>query len=168
MNMPIFKIAFFSLAVLFFVQCKKEKLITNYEVVETPSFGDNLNKDKDKTNIEFHSILTTNLFQKPSSINELTRTDRVIQSCGDKTLINEVIISNYMNTSFVKLPTRKFMLDSTEKFVTDTYIRFFIRRPTEAEKTWFINFINSSKANPNFRPELVYSSFSASDEYMFY
>jgi hypothetical protein len=73
-----------------------------------------------------------------------------------------------MNTSFVKLPTRKFMIDSTEKFITDTYIRFFIRRPTEAEKTWFINFINANKANPNFRPELVYTSFSASDEYMFY
>jgi hypothetical protein len=168
MNMPIFKITIFGLVVLFFTQCTKEKIITNYEVVETPSYGDNLNKDKDKTNIEFHSILTTNLFQKPSSINELTRTDRVIQSCGDKTLINEVIISNYMNTSFVKLPTRKFMIDSTEKFITDTYIRFFIRRPTEAEKTWFINFINANKANPNFRPELVYTSFSASDEYMFY
>ena len=128
--MPIFKLAVFSLVVFFFIQCTKEKIITNYEVVETPSYGDNLNKDKDKTNIEFHSILTTNLFQKPSSINELTRTDRVIQSCGDKTLINEVIISNYMNTSFVKLPTRKFMIDSTEKFITDTYIRFFIRRPT--------------------------------------
>jgi hypothetical protein len=137
-------------------------------VVETPSYGDNLNKDKDKTNIEFHSILTTNLFQKPSSINELVRTDRVIQSCGDKTLINEVIISNYMNTSFVKLPSRQMMVDSTEKFVIDTYIRFFIRRPTEAEKTWFINFINANKANPNFRPELVYTSFAASDEYMFY
>lgn len=168
MNTHISKIAVFSLMILFFTQCKKENIITNYEVTETPSYGDNLNKDKDKTNIEFHSILTTNLFQKPSSINELSRTDRVIQSCGDKTLINEVIISNYMNTSFVKLPSRQFMLDSTEKFVVDTYIRFFIRRPSEAEKTWFINFINANKSNPNFRPELVYSSFSASDEYMFY
>ena len=168
MNTHIFKPALFSLLIFFFSECKKEKLMTDYEVVETPSYGDNLNKDKDKTNIEFHSILTTNLFQKPSSINELSRTDRVIQSCGDKTLINEVIISNYMNSSNVKLPSRQMMIDSTEKFVVDTYIRFFIRRPTEAEKTWFINFINSNKSNPNFRPELVYTAFSASDEYMFY
>ena len=153
---------------VFFFQCKKESTNTLYEVVETPSYGDNLKKDKDKTNIEFHSILTTNLFQKPSSINELARTDRVIQSCGDKTLINEVIISNYMNSTSVKLPTRQRMIDSTEKFVEETYIRFFIRRPTEAEKTWFINFINSNKSNPSFNPELVYTAFSASDEYMFY
>lgn len=167
MNTPIFKYVLISCFLLLFTQCKKDRN-TRYEIVETPSFGDNLNKDKDKTNIEFHSILSTNLFQKPSSINELTRTDRVIQSCGDKTLINEVIISNYMNSSQVILPSRRRMVDSTELFVEETYVRFFIRRPTEAEKTWFINFINANKSNPSFRPELVYTAFSASDEYMFY
>ncbi len=165
--MRIFKFLLISCFLFSFVQCKKDRN-TRYEIVETPSYGDNLNKDKDKTNIEFHSILSTNLFQKPSSINELTRTDRVIQSCGDKTLINEVIISNYMNSSQVILPSRKRMVDSTERFVEETYVRFFIRRPTEAEKTWFINFINANKSNPSFRPELVYTAFSASDEYMFY
>jgi hypothetical protein len=167
MNMRIFKFLLISCFLFSFVQCKKDKN-TRYEIVETPSYGDNLKKDKDKTNIEFHSILSTNLFQKPSSINELTRTDRVIQSCGDKTLINEVIISNYMNSSQVILPSRRRMVDSTERFVEETYVRFFIRRPTEAEKTWFINFINANKSNPSFRPELVYTAFSASDEYMFY
>lgn len=164
--MRIFKFLILIISVTF-ISCKKNEN-TRYEVVDTSSYGDNLNKDKDKSNIEFHSILTTNLFQKPSSINELTRTDRVIQSCGDKTLINEVIISNYMNSNAVKLPSRTRMVDSTEKFVEETYVRFFIRRPTEAEKTWFINFINANKSNPNFRPELVYTAFAASDEYMFY
>lgn len=164
--MRIFKLSPI-LIILLIVSCKKNSN-TQYGVNENPSYGDNLNKNKAKSNIEFHSILSTNLFQKPSSINELTRTDRVIQSCGDKTLINEVIISNYMNSNNVKLPSRRMMVDSTEKFVEETYIRFFIRRPTEAEKTWFINFINANKSNPNFRPELVYTAFSASDEYMFY
>jgi len=166
--MPIFKILFFSILSLCLIQCGKEQVKTTYEVVETPSYGDNLNKDKGKSNIEFHSILSTNLFQKPPSINELSRTDRVIQSCGDKTLISEVIISNYMNSSSVILPTRQRMVDSTEKFVVETYIRFFIRRPTEAEKTWFVNFINANKSNPKFRPEMIYTAFAASDEYMFY
>ncbi|HEY1045663.1 MAG TPA: hypothetical protein VGF79_04440 [Bacteroidia bacterium] len=165
MNTHIFKIAFLSLLIVF-AACKKNN--TTYGVQDTPSYGDNLNKDKDKSNIEFHSILSTNLFQKPSSINELSRIDRVIQSCGDKTLINEVIISNYMNSSNVKLPSRQMMVDSTDRFIEETYIRFFIRRPTEAERTWFRNFINANKSNPSFRPELVYTAFAASDEYMFY
>ncbi len=166
MNMHIFKGMAVLTLLTVFVACKKNS--STYEVVNTSSYGDNLNKDKSKSNIEFHSILSTNLFQKPSSINELSRIDRVIQSCGDKSLINEVIISNYMNSSNVRLPSRRMMVDSTERFVEETYIRFFIRRPTEAEKTWFINFINANKSNPNFRPELVYTAFAASDEYMFY
>lgn len=167
MNMHIFKPALVLVFLIGISACKKKDSNT-YEVVDTSSYGDNLNKDKSKSNIEFHSILSTNLFQKPSSINELSRTDRVMQSCGDKSLINEVIISNYMNSANVKLPSRKMMTDSTERFIEETFIRFFIRRPTEAEKTWFTNFINANKSNPNFRPELVYTAFAASDEYMFY
>lgn len=165
--MRIFKLTGFLVLVVMTGACKKKDNNT-YEVVNTAAYGDNLNKDKSKSNIEFHSILSTNLFQKPSSINELSRIDRVMQSCGDKTLINEVIISNYMNSASVKLPSRRMMTDSTERFVEETFIRFFIRRPTEAEKTWFINFISANKTNPNFRPELVYTAFAASDEYMFY
>lgn len=165
--MHIFKPALVLVFLIGISACKKKDSNT-YEVVDTNSYGDNLNKDKSKSNIEFHSILSTNLFQKPSSINELSRTDRVMQSCGDKSLINEVIISNYMNSANVKLPSRKMMTDSTERFIEETFIRFFIRRPTEAEKTWFTNFINANKSNPNFRPELVYTAFAASDEYMFY
>jgi hypothetical protein len=167
MNMHIFKPTLILVFLIGISSCKKKDSNT-YQVVDTNSYGDNLNKDKSKSNIEFHSILSTNLFQKPSSINELSRTDRVMQSCGDKSLINEVIISNYMNSANVKLPSRKMMTDSTERFVEETFIRFFIRRPTEAEKTWFTNFINANKSNPNFRPELVYTAFAASDEYMFY
>mgnify|MGYP000082378758 FL=1 len=165
--MHTFKLAFFLLFLIGLSACKK-KDNNNYEVIDTNTYGNNLNKDKSKSNIEFHSILRTNLFQRPSSINELSRIDRVMQSCGDKALINEVIISNYMNSANVKLPSRKMMTDSTERFIEETFIRFFIRRPTEAEKTWFTNFINANKSNPNFRPELVYTAFAASDEYMFY
>jgi hypothetical protein len=165
--MHIFKPTLILVFLIGISSCKKKDSNT-YQVVDTNSYGDNLNKDKSKSNIEFHSILSTNLFQKPSSINELSRTDRVMQSCGDKSLINEVIISNYMNSANVKLPSRKMMTDSTERFIEETFIRFFIRRPTEAEKTWFTNFINANKSNPNFRPELVYTAFAASDEYMFY
>jgi hypothetical protein len=167
MNTHTFKLTFFLLLLIGVSACKKKDTNT-YEVVDTNTYGNNLDKDKSKSNIEFHSILSTNLFQKPSSINELSRTDRVMQSCGDKSLINEVIISNYMNSANVKLPSRKMMTDSTERFIEETFIRFFIRRPTEAEKTWFTNFINANKSNPNFRPELVYTAFAASDEYMFY
>lgn len=167
MNMHNFKLLILLSALVSIAACNKNENKV-YEVKNTPSYGDNLNKNKAKSNIEYHSILTTNLFQKPSSVNELTRTDRVIQSFGDKALINEVIIGNYMNTNSVRLPSRKRMVDSTDLFIEETYVRFFIRKPTEAERTWFRNYINANKSNPNFKPELVYTAFAASDEYFFY
>jgi hypothetical protein len=52
-----------------------------------------------------------------------------------------------------------------DTFIDDTYVRFYVRFPTEAEKTYVRNFIQS---NPYMTPELVYFSFALSDEYMFY
>ena len=53
----------------------------------------------------------------------------------------------------------------TLNFVFETYKRFLIREPTEAEVTYFRNYITS---DPNVSPELVYFSFALSNEYLFY
>jgi len=52
-----------------------------------------------------------------------------------------------------------------EGFVEKTYKRFYLRYPSEGEKTFFINYI---KANSNVTVEMVYTAFSVSDEYQYY
>jgi len=52
-----------------------------------------------------------------------------------------------------------------DKFITETYVRFYVRNPTESEKEYMKKTI---KADPNITPELVYISFALSDEYMYY
>ena len=52
-----------------------------------------------------------------------------------------------------------------DAFIDETYARFFVRLPTEAERTYVRNFI---QGNPYMTPELVYFSFALSDEYMYY
>ena len=47
----------------------------------------------------------------------------------------------------------------------DTYVRFLVRYPTEAERTWMRNFLTS---NPAMTPELVYTAFALSEEYLHY
>ena len=51
------------------------------------------------------------------------------------------------------------------KILYETYKRFLVREPTEAETTYFKNYINS---DPNVTPELVYFAFALSNEYLFY
>lgn len=122
-------------------------------------------KDNEKTNQQYAAILHANLFQNAMSANELYELDQCIQSIGDKELAREVIISNFMNKPGVIIPDDATMRANIDAFVIETYNRFLVRQPTEAEKTWFRNYI---EADPNVTPEIIYFSFAMSDEYLFY
>lgn len=161
---PIRTGLFVALAVLALAGCKKDDNNTygvNNENLLPPGAG----KDKIKSNEQYVAILHANLFQTAMSANQLYQVTQCIESIGDKELAREVIISNFMNKPGVQLPADSTMRNNPDAFVIETYNRFLVRNPTEAEKTWFINYI---EANPNVTPELVYFSFSLSNEYMFY
>ena len=91
--------------------------------------------------------------------------NNAIESIGDKELAREVIISNFMNDDNVQLPSVEEMNADIDNFIDETYIRFLVRYPNEAEKTWLKNFIQS---NPYMTPEMVYFSFALSEEYLYY
>jgi len=137
----------------------------HYDVNDVDIEDKSLIKDRSKSNKQFISILYTTLHQKAISSKQLIRTERVIESFGDKALINEVIVSNYMNNGEVVLPTNEEMREDIDKFITETYKKFFVRIPTEIEKAFFINYL---EANPNVTPEHVYTAFASCDEFQFY
>lgn len=147
-----------------FLSCKKERRI-NYEVIDQAANDIIIDKNKAKTETQYISILYSNLFQKALPINQLVSTQNVIQSVGDRSLVYEIILSNYMNTPGTVLPTDSFMKANPEQFIINTYKRFYLRIPSELEKSFFLNYFAS---NPAVTPELVFTSFAASDEYLFY
>lgn len=163
--MQTFK-AFFCIAVawLAFSGCRKEPE-ASFELNDVALYPSNAGKDRQKTNEQFVAILHANLFQTALSASDIFEISQCIQSIGDRELVREVIISNFMNKPGVIMPTEEEMLTDLDGFIDDTYIRFFVRMPTEAERTYVRNFIES---NPFMTPELVYFSFALSDEYMFY
>jgi hypothetical protein len=146
------------------VSCKKEPEAT-FGLNEVELYSSVADKDKLKTNEQFVAILHANLFQTALSPNDIFDIDECIESIGDKELAREVIISNFMNKDGVVMPSVEEMNADIDTFIDDTYVRFYVRFPTEAEKTYVRNFIQS---NPYMTPELVYFSFALSDEYMFY
>lgn len=143
--------------------CRKEVYVYEVDPVDLARYDGN--KDREKTNQEYASILHANLFQTALSPGDLYKIDQCIQSIGDKQLAREVIISNFMNKPGVIIPTTEEMLNDVDGFITATYHRFLVRNPTEAEKTWFRNHI---AADPNVTPELIYFSFALCEEYQFY
>jgi len=149
---------------LLLASCEKE-VVASYDVNDVDVLDGNLVKTRVKSDKQFTSILYTTLYRQAISVDKLVQTERVIQSFGDKSLIHEIIVSNYMNTPDVQLPSDSFMRAATDSFITDTYRKFYVRLPSELEKSFFRNYI---AANPNVTVELVYTAFAASDEYQFY
>ena len=148
------------------ISCKKDKnkdLL--YEVNKENVSASIANKGKEKTREQFISILYVSLFQKAISVNKLLEITDLIISIGDKNVVHEVIISNFMNTGQVILPTEQEMRDDLDTFIEETYKRFFVRGPSIAEKTWLKNYINT---HPTVNPEIVYTTFALSNEYRFY
>tara|TARA_B100001250_G_scaffold317590_1_gene280034 strand:+ start:551 stop:1033 length:483 start_codon:yes stop_codon:yes gene_type:complete len=143
--------------------CKKEDPIYDINQIEAHSY--NANKNKLKSASQYISILYANLFQKALSPSELVEITRCIESVGDKEIVHEVIISNFMNKEDVTIPSDSLMREDLNLFIEETYKRFYVRDITEAEREYFLNFFAS---HPNISSEMVYTAFALSNEYQFY
>ena len=165
MNMHIFNKYFLSflIFIILFSSCKKDDPVYSINQIQANAY--NANKTKLKSPSQFISILYANLFQKALSANELVEITRCIESVGDKELVHEVIISNFMSRNGVTLPSDSLMRADLEGFIEETYRRFYVRDITAAEREFFVNFFN---ANPDVSAEMVYTAFSLSNEYQFY
>jgi hypothetical protein len=167
MNMQVSKIISSVAIVLFIalsVSCKKKEeplfILNNVEL-----YPNSAAKTRVKSDEQWVSILHTNLFQSALSSNELFQIGECIASIGDKELVREVIISNFMNDDGVVMPTDEEMRADLPTFITNTYTRFLVRYPSVSEETWYANYIET---NPYITPELVYFSFALSNEYLYY
>jgi hypothetical protein len=122
-------------------------------------------KDRLKSPEQWVSIVYTNLFQAALPANELFDVSQVFSSIGDQEIAREVLLSNFFNSDEVQLPTPEEMQANPDAFIDATYLRFFVRLPTAAERTYVRNFLDN---HPGITPELVYMSFALSEEYLYY
>lgn len=159
-----FRLAFIFLTIFTLGGCTKERNI-EFGVDEARVLEDKSRKTKQKNDAEFVSILYTNLYQKAISPNQLYKTQNVVYSIGDQDVANEMLLSNYFNTSGITIPTNFEMRNNLETFIVNTFKRFYLRYPSEGEKAFFEQYI---KTNSNVTVEMVYTAFACSDEYQYY
>lgn len=156
-------ITLLALIILFNTGCQKEYDV--YEINDVTILPVNSEKNKAKTDAQYISILYTNLFQEPIGPNKMLEAQNAIASIGDKQIAYEILVSKYMNDPRVRLPDATEMRGDPEAFVRDTYSRFLVRQPTEAELLWWVNYINST---PTLTSDLVYFAFATSNEHFHY
>lgn len=128
----------------------------------TPGLAD---KDRLKTNEQWVAIVHTNLFQTGIPANKLFDVSQVFESIGDQDIAREVLLSNFFNQSDIVLPSVESMSQAPDAFIDETYLRFFTRFPSQAERAYLREFLAN---NPGMTPELVYMSFALSEEYRYY
>ncbi|MBM3919251.1 MAG: hypothetical protein FJ344_07100 [Sphingomonadales bacterium] len=166
MNTPI-SIRNFIIALILgglIASCSREEYVV-YEVNPVEVQGVNYGKNKKKSVEQYISILYANLFQRALSANQLVEIRDLIESIGDQQVAFEIVLSNFMNRADVEIPTNNEMRADVDGFINDTYRRFLIRLPTEAERTWFRNYIQT---HPFLTPQIIYMSFALSNEYQYY
>ena len=146
-----------------FYSCREDYDV--YEINDLTILPVNSQKIKPKSVTQYISILYTNFFQKDIGPNQMLEAQKAIASIGDKQVAFDILVSKYMNDPEVVLPSEDDMRMDPEGFVRDTYKRFLVRQPTEAELKWMTNYIES---RPQLTPELVYFSFATCNEHFHY
>ena len=157
----IFSIIFLAVLVM---SCKKEYRYI-YDVGSEVVYESSAEKDKQKSSSQFVSILYSNLFRTSVSQQELNELTELRTALGDKQIADNLIINNYVNSSTVQIPTDLEMRDDIQKFVEETYIRFYLRKPTPYEAKFMTESIEN---DPGMTPELIYEACAGSNEYKFY
>lgn len=155
--------AIFLLLALALSGCVKEKEV--FEVNEFHVQQEGSSKAALKTPAELISIAFFDIFgaQIPAQI--LNAYLVAYESLGDKDVILERVVLNFLNFPDVQLPTISAMHADLPSFVNETYKKFYARNPTDFERTFLVNYL---KENPDVTSKQVYQAFLTSQEYLYY
>lgn len=146
--------------------CKKEeKKIYSYAVNNVSITQDGVAKPNVKSTIEFVSIAYSDLYGTTIDQGTLTDLSTGYSAFGDKKLIEDMIIRNFLNAPGVSIPSTTTMNADVSLFVKETYKKFYNRNPNEFELWQLTDLI---KNDVNATPELIYYAFMTSNEYRYY
>ena len=153
------------LLILFAAACTKEKTYL-YNVNNVTLNQNANNKNTAKTTTEFISIAYTDLFTTTISNDKLVELSTAYASFGDKKLIEDRIIRQFLaDTVTLQLPTKQAMRNDVPYFISKSYQKFYNRVPNAFEKNYLLNLIQN---DTNVTPAMLYYSFMTSNEYRYY
>ncbi len=127
----IFLLVFFS--TIIFSSCKKEVLKQNvydnvyYEVTPVTLYTSNAEKNKQKSSLQYISILFSDLFNQNIPGSDLNNIGEAILSIGDKGLANQLILRRFGNDRDLAPPRHEFLIAvAGSRKPCATVVRFII------------------------------------------
>lgn len=163
--MKLFYSSCFICCLFIFLSCKKDEQQVVYHVNPEKVYQNAAEKRSLKSESEFISIAYSDLFGNAISYNELQKIQDPYLSFGDKSLIVDLIIRNFLSKPNVDIPTDAAMRSNVASFVTDAYLKIYNRKPNEFEQWKMEQLINTDNA---ITAELIYYALLTSNEYRYY
>ena len=160
----VFGIVALLYSILLLDGCKKETIYT-YDVNPVDVTQPGANKPNVKSDLEVLSIAYSDLFGTSIPQDKLQALSLSYQSFGDKRLVMDMVILNFLNDPNVQIPTDAAMRANIGAFVDASYRKFFVREPTAFER-WFVS--DLIQKDSGLTPDIVYYAFMTSTEYRFY
>ena len=155
----------FLLSVLALVSCKKEKKAV-YALNDVNISQNSANKDHLKSTTEFISIAYSDIFGTVITTDKLADLSTMYRAFGDKKLIEEMVIKNFLNESTIQIPQIDRNSEITiQNFVSNSYKKLFNRTPDEYE-LWFV--ADMILKDDALTAELIYFSLMTANEYRYY
>jgi len=144
--------------------CNKEKRFI-YQVQEQELYQNASEKRTLKTTTQFISIAYNDLFGTNITNQELNQFDVSLQSFGDKSILQDMIVKSLLERTSSQIPTDANMRGDIPSFVEHAYLRFYNRKPNEFE-AWKVK--DLIEKNTDITPKMVYYSLMTGDEYQYY
>lgn len=157
-------LALIVISLAFVTSCKKEKTYI-YEVNDVSVNQEGASKPSIKTTTEFISIAYADIFGSTIPTNDLSNLSVLYSAFGDKKIMENMIIKNFLNKPGTQIPTKTQMSADVPTFIKNTYSKFLNRTPNEFELWSTTNII---KADTSITPELIFYGMMTSNEYRHY
>jgi len=145
--------------------CKDVQKERVYELQDVTVQQATAGKQNLKNDVEFLSVVYSDLFGRPITTEQINTLSTLYLSIGDRNMVIDMVIRDFLNEADVQIPAASVMRGDPAKFIEDTYKKFFVRRPTEYEKWYWVELI---RKNETLKPDMVYYSFLTSKEYKYY
>ena len=142
--------------------CKKD---TIYDVNPVNVSQNGGNKSNVKSTLEFIAIAYSDLFGTNISQTDLVELNQVYSAFGDKKIIEDRIVRNFLNKPGVQVPVLPNVNGDTISFINVTYKKLYNREPNAFESYYLKEQI---RLNSVLKPIVVYYALMTSDEYRYF
>ncbi|MBK7965461.1 MAG: hypothetical protein IPK10_09340 [Bacteroidetes bacterium] len=149
---------------LFITSCEKE-VDYLYEVNPVAVQSPGSIKSNAKSTVEFLTIAWADLFGTQIPQQELSKLNTIYVAFGDKKMIEDRILLNFLSKSGVQIPTQTNVAGDTLLYINNTYKKLFNRDANAFEKYYLKEQI---RLNASMTSEVIWYALMTSDEYRYY